>query len=347
MAGSIRALLYDGRTSHAAQVGIRLEQRATGAVLSIDGHDPEPDIPVAQLTIGERVGNTNRCLKLPLGRSLEVLDNAQFDAALSATGLRTAEEPIRRLEVRWRYALIAGISAALLAVGFLRFGLPAMAARAIHYIPAGVDAFIAQDTLRILDATTFAPSKLTPERKAHLTALFSEVTHDAGPGSEHFRLVFRAGGRIGPNALALPSGVVVLTDELVAVARSDDELRGVFAHEVGHLVNRHAMRMLVQGSASALLLAGIFGDASAASSLGAVAPTVLVSSAYSRDFERQADEFAFQWMSSHQVSPRHLGDLLARLGKQKPGEEAGGYLASHPELEERIRAADRPQTPQR
>jgi Zn-dependent protease with chaperone function len=346
VAGPVRALLYDGRTSHAEQVFLALESRAGTLLLLIDGHDPDPGTPVSQLTIGERVGNTNRCLKLPLGRSLEVLDNEQFDAALSDKGLRTAEEPIRRLELRWRYAVIAGISATVIAVGFLRFGLPAIAARAVRYIPPGVDAFIAQDTLRILDATTFSPSNLSSDRKEQIRALFAEVTRDAGPGSEHFRLEFRAGGAVGPNALALPSGIVVLTDELVVLAKNDDELRGVFAHEVGHLVNRHAMRMLVQGSASALLMVGIFGDASAASSLTAVAPTVLVSSAYSRDFERQADEFAFHWMTVHGVSPRHLGDLLARLGKEKPG-EAGGYLASHPELEERIRAANHPHSPSR
>lgn len=159
----------------------------------------------------------------------------------------------------------------------------------------------------------------------------------AAAGSSSYRLEFRDGGSIGANALALPSGVVVLTDQLEQLATSDDQLRGVFAHEVGHLVNRHAMRMLVQSSASTLFLVGLLGDASAVSSLATAAPSVLVSAAYSRDFERNADAFAFRWMSAHRVDPQALGELLLRLDAQQGGDQ-GGYLASHPALRERLKA---------
>lgn len=334
----VRALRYDGRTSHARPVVLELEAH-TDPTLLVRADGISHRIATAQIGIGERVGNTHRYLALPDGGSLEILDNEAFDELLRASGLRTAEEPIRALEGRWRTAIVAGLVAALLSIVFLRYGLPALAVRAVRFIPPAVDRFIAQDTLRLLDKTTLSASDLTPKRQDHIRALFAEVTRDAGPDAGHYKLEFRTGGALRANALALPSGVVILTDELVALSKDDDELRGVFAHEVGHLVNRHAMRMLVQSSASTLLLIGIFGDVSAASSLTAVAPTVLVSSAYSRDFERQADKFAFDWMSAHGVAPRHLGELLRRIGTSQAG-GGGGYLASHPDLEERVRAAE-------
>ena len=221
---------------------------------------------------------------------------------------------------------------------FLKYGVPALATRALRVIPPGVDAVIGTDTLRFLDRSTFKPSNLTPVRQAQLRELFAEVTAGASPDSKHFRLELRRVGSIGANALALPSGIVVLTDELEHLAKNDDELRGVFAHEVGHLVNRHAMRMLLQSSATALLLVGILGDVSGVSSLVTAAPTVLVNAAYSRDFEREADGFAFRWMSQHGVAPERLGDLLKRLAVAQSGDQ-DGYLASHPDLGERIRAA--------
>jgi len=284
------------------------------------------------------VGAVNRLLQFSDGGSLEVLDNLEFDRALDAAGARTAEAPIRRLESRWRYAVLAILATLIGTAAFLKYGAPALASRALGVIPPGVDAVIGADTLRFLDRSTFKPSNLTPLRQAQLRGLFAEVTAGASPDSSHFRLELRRGGSIGANALALPSGIVVLTDELEHLAKNDDELRGVFAHEVGHLVNRHAMRMLLQSSATALLLVGILGDVSGVSSLVTAAPTVLVNAAYSRDFEREADEFAFRWMSRHAVAPERLGDLLKRLALAQGGDQSG-YLASHPDLGERLRAA--------
>jgi Zn-dependent protease with chaperone function len=296
------------------------------------------NVSLTRLGMGARVGETHRLLQLEDGGSIEVLDNGAFDTALEAIGAAAPESSLRKLESRWLYAALALLALVFGTVGFLRFGIPALATHALRYIPPRVDELIGADGLRILDRSTFRPSKLTADRRRQLEAIFAEIARGASPESEHYRLEFRGGGRIGPNAIALPSGIVVLTDELEHLARNDDELRGVFAHEIGHLVHRHAMRMLVQNSASALLMVGILGDVSGVSTLVTAAPTVLVNAAYSRDFEREADAFAFRWMSQHSIAPEQLGELLARLSAQVGG-GSGGYLASHPDLRERVRAA--------
>ncbi len=57
-----------------------------------------------------------------------------------------------------------------------------------------------------------------------------------------------ANGRaVGANAFALPSGIVVMTDELVELAKTDDELVAVLAHEIGHVRGRHALRQTAAG----------------------------------------------------------------------------------------------------
>jgi Zn-dependent protease with chaperone function len=339
-APAIRARLYDGRTAVARDAILALSGAGAHAQLQVRAAGHEQLLLLRQVTIGERVGATNRLLGLPDGASLEVLDNPAFDAALQGCGVRTAEQGIGRLENRWRYALIIGTSALVAVVLFLKFGLPALSTRAVALIPPSADAYIGQDTLRVLDKATFKPSGLAAARQAQLRREFAEITHDYPWSGTPPVLVFRTGGSIGANAIALPSGVVVLTDELVAVSKDDDELRGVLAHEVGHVVHRHAMRMLVQSSASTLILAGVFGDVSGAAPLTAAAPAIVVNAAYSRDFERQADDFAFQWMARHRISPAHLGDLLERL-RDSHGGDSAGFLASHPDIAERVRAAHR------
>jgi Zn-dependent protease with chaperone function len=335
---SARAYFYDGLTSGALPATVALVNTGGGQSLRIQLTDAAQTIPLEQVSIGERVGSTNRILGLQSGGSLEILDNLEFDVALEFAGVRTPESSIRRLESRWPYAVLAALATLIGSAAFLRYGMPPLAAHVVRFIPTRVDALVARDTLRLLDRTTFSASALSADRQAQLRALFAGVTQDAQASGIHFDLQLRKGGAVGANALALPSGVVILTDELVAVSHDDDELRGVLAHEVGHLVNRHAMRMLVQSSGTTLLLLAVFGDVSSAASLAAAAPAVLVSSAYSRDFERQADAFAFQWMALHDISPARLGDLLARLAAAHGG-RTEGYLASHPDMQERVDAA--------
>ena len=336
---AIRARLYDGRTSAGALAQLKFIRSDGNPYLALRLDDEDTLVALSNVSIGDRVGSIPRLLQLSDGRSLEVLDNSAFDQALQGIGSEGVEPVIRRLEKRWRYAAVAVFVIIVGTLGFIRYGAPMLAERALQFIPPTVDSAIGADSLAVLDQILFKPSALKGDRQAQLQRIFAEVSAGASPESDHFRLKLRGGGAIKANAIALPSGIVVLTDELEQLAVNDDELRGVFAHEVGHLVNRHAMRRLLQSSSAALLLGGIFGDVSGVSGLVTAVPTVLVDSAYSREFEREADEFAFRWMAQHNIVPVEFGNLLTRLTKSE-GENGGGYLASHPSLRERVQAAE-------
>ena len=135
----------------------------------------------------------------------------------------------------------------------------------------------------------------------------------------------------------MPGGIVVMTDELVELAESDAEIMAVLAHEVGHLYGRHSLRILLQNSLSALLIAGLTGDISNITALSAAVPTVLMQAKYSRDFEREADDFAFEYLEGRSVSTNALSDLLLRL-EQSDSDDGGGipgWLSSHPPSRER------------
>ena len=55
-------------------------------------------------------------------------------------------------------------------------------------------------------------------------------------------------------------GTVLVTDELVELAKNDDEIISVLAHEIGHLQRRHALRMALESSAIAVLASAYLGD---------------------------------------------------------------------------------------
>jgi len=328
------AKYYDGRSTAATPVVAELRPGDDGRVLlHLHGLDQPCAFPQSVLRPHARVGRSSRMVELPDGAWLEFGSRDPFDVVPEPTVAGAAGHLLVALEKRWSVALVAlAISVAAIWLG-VQFGVPALAARATAIVPAAVDAEIGASGLELLDERTFAPTELPAARQGELRRAFDAMAGDLavqGP----LRLEFRRGGQLGANALALPAGIVVVTDELVLLAQHDDELRAVFAHEIGHVVHRHSMRMLLQGSTSALLMLVLVGDLSVAGSLAASIPTVLVHAAHSRDFEREADRYARDWMRSAGIPASRLGDLLARLEAQdrRPG---WSYLSTHPRTEER------------
>ena len=107
------------------------------------------------------------------------------------------------------------------------------------------------------------------------------------------------------------------------------------------------LRLVMQSSASVLLIAMMTGDLSMLTSLAAAAPAFLVQASYTRDFEREADDFALAWLRQNDIPPEMFGAILQRLedSRRKDG-KAGGkdegisdYLSTHPSTRERVERA--------
>ena len=108
---------------------------------------------------------------------------------------------------------------------------------------------------------------------------------------------------------------------------------------------RHIVRQLLQGSVVAVVAMSLVGDVSSAAAFVGGAPA-LATLAYSRDLERQADEYAFTLLRRHGISPGAFAALLQRLGASRGSREsAAAFLSTHPlsaERIERAKAAARP-----
>jgi predicted Zn-dependent protease len=145
--------------------------------------------------------------------------------------------------------------------------------------------------------------------------------------------------------MALPAGIVVITDGLVQLAKSDDELTAVLAHELGHVQGRHLLRHVLQNSVATLLMATVTGDILSVTSLSATLPTALIDAKFSRDFEREADDAAVADLSKEGIPVSSYTAILQRLQAQldaKTKDAAKGekpyhnYLSTHPATRERI-----------
>lgn len=335
---SVQALYFDGRSARAYKVQLIL----AGRVLTVEGDGIMRQDGVDGLRVSEPLGAAPRLIKFADGAHCEVSDHAALGALLDAGGHH--DGLVVRLQKRWRWAFASVVIAVTAVAVAYRWGLPAVSEWIAYKLPDSALVQMGQSTLMILDTSVFAPSKLAPKRQHELGAAFDRLYVPNGIQTEH-TITFRDGRRVGANALALPDGTIVLTDQLVKLAANDEEILAVLAHELGHLELRHSLRMLIQGSIVAAVMAWYIGDVS---SVAAGLPTLLLQSGYSRDHEREADAYAAKLLKQNGISPQRLGDMLERLEKSHapkgtaqacdddPG--FGDYLSSHPATRERIRA---------
>ncbi|UCE89078.1 MAG: M48 family metallopeptidase [Pseudomonadota bacterium] len=333
----IGAGYYDGRTSRRTEV--RVVFYRSGEV-RLAGPDIEQTFRLKDLTISPRVGNTPRTIELSGGAKCETLDNDAVDAVLKEQGAAGAHGLVHRLESRWRYVAVALIFTVAFVWGFVTYGIPSLARQVAFAVPPEVDDALGSGTLQAMDEVFFAESQLDAVTRERFVKRFTTMTQGLDDGHA-YQLEFRASEEIGANAFALPSGIIVVTDELVQIAEDDDEVVGVLAHEIGHVVHRHGLRTVLQDSAVALLLAVMTGDIASSSSLAAALPAALAHAKYSREFETEADDYAWHYMREHNIPAEHFAAILTRMGEGEGDEEqeAGieDYLSSHPVTAERVK----------
>jgi Zn-dependent protease with chaperone function len=204
-------------------------------------------------------------------------------------------------------------------------------------MPLNITDSASKQVLRIFDQRFFRPSTLDDGRKEELTSLFGKtVSRIDASHARSYSIVFRRGMMIGANAFALPSGIIVITDELVALSANDDELMGVFAHEIYHVKERHALRSILQGTGVFLLATLLTGDVTSIANFASFLPALLIEKGYSRDFERDADREAASLLISLGKGTRPFQDILSRIDASHPRTLKLGVFSTHPETVHRI-----------
>ncbi len=327
---------YDGRTSAPRQAVLRFD---VDRVVCLSLADGERSYSVSEIRIRDRIGaKSPRVIEFPDGALAHVSPDAEADAQLDAIGGR-GRGFLRRLESHWPHALAALAVCVLLVAAFVRYGLPALAAVVAKRIPLHIERQIGTETLQQLDEIWFRPTSLDEARSRQLQDAFqTRVASQAGFGVP-LQLEFRSSKLMGPNAFALPGGIVVVTDELVDFAKHDDEILTVLVHEVGHVVGRHSLRQGLEGLGITLLMTALTGDLSGPASIAAALPALLLQSGYSRRDEREADTHAFAWCDANGVPCTRMTDLLLRIDAEYGGMELPTLLSTHPSSSERVQGA--------
>lgn len=169
-----------------------------------------------------------------------------------------------------------------------------------------------------------------------------------------------------PNAYAFGDGTILISTGLLALAESRDELMGVLAHEMSHIVLKHPQIQVIveqdiaekeerrarRKAAATSILAGVAAGMNTANNpesasywgwwaasvssqahyeyqARAVQNTAVSSAQYDRLFERQADFAATQWLRESGYDVAALGRLLSRFPESRVADTSTHDAPSH------------------
>lgn len=142
------------------------------------------------------------------------------------------------------------------------------------------------------------------------------------------------------NAVSLPGGYVYVFKDLMKMADSDDELAAVLAHEVGHIVGRHSMKLLQAEWGYNILTIVSVATKSAQVAGGAQLAYMHILMGYSQEMEMEADQMGARYAKRAGYNPDGMISFLKKLEKKNKKEKARplSYFRTHPYTASRIKA---------
>jgi len=143
------------------------------------------------------------------------------------------------------------------------------------------------------------------------------------------------------NAFAVPGGYIYVSNTLVELAQSDDELASVLGHEIGHIVAKHSIKRLQASLGAALVqvLLAAGGQRDARTARGAHVALGHLFLAHARQDELQADTLAVRYLQRAGFNPEGALTFLERMQvhQRKEPSRSFSYVRTHPHFDDRIR----------
>lgn len=320
----------DGESLHSSRVIARVSD---DGLLHVIGKDFVVSAPARSVRASTRLGRLPYVLRLPQGGVLELAFSPETEALIekrrhSGRLMRV----VRWLETRAATTTILLVLLAASLVALLRSGETWLAQRAAERVPTNVEAEAGLMGYAVL-AQIFQPSELDADAQLRLQRAMERLKQ---AGKFHLTPVLKVVRLGAPNAITLPGGIVIVTDELVRLAANDDELAALIAHELGHSEGRHGLQTVLRDHTALALVSLLTGDRSQVSSFAGTLPLQLLQAGYPTEFETEADAYAVDLLQRAGINPRALVLLQQRLEKNRRAtDDAFSYLATHPASAER------------
>ncbi len=235
-----------------------------------------------------------------------------------------------------RRALLAwGLVAVGAALSIVFVGAPLLADQLAEMIPPESEQALGESlandiVLNGIPALEIAPGACAAP--AGLVALDKMTERLERVADSHVPLNVRVLNSPVVNAFALPGGQIFLMKGLLQSAGGPDEVAGVLAHEIGHVVALDPTRSALRGAASGVVVAYVLGDV-VGGLAGAGLVSAVIDARYSREAEAGADRIAIDILSKADMPIGPFAEFFAQL-RDEYG-DGGSFMDSHPVNSER------------
>jgi predicted Zn-dependent protease len=159
------------------------------------------------------------------------------------------------------------------------------------------------------------------------------------------------------NALALPGGHIVIFQGLINKTERPEELAGVLAHEIQHVLKRHSTKSILRALASQMFITVMVGDINGMMDGAIGIAEELNGLKLSRNMETEADSEGMKMVIAAGIDPQGTVTMFQKLAQveiemqkmldnaleRKPkaeGQEENSwldYFSTHPQGEDRIK----------
>jgi predicted Zn-dependent protease len=228
-----------------------------------------------------------------------------------------------------RIALLVG-GGILLVAALWVWALPALVVAGASLVPVAVEEQLGESV-----AAALAPESRRCQDPGVLAAVdrIVRTLERTAPSPYRYRVFVLDDPVV--NAFAAPGGFVVVHRGLLERTTSPEDLAGVLAHEMQHVIQRHSVRAMLRSLGIRVFAAWVLGDAGALASLGAE----LGEMAYMRGDETSADREGMRMLQRARIDPNGLVRLMGILQAESGGEiGAMRYFSTHPASAERAAA---------
>ncbi len=209
---------------------------------------------------------------------------------------------------------------------------------------------VSQQQLDQLGAQAFAQAKASKaqssdsRQNAYVRCVVSAITREL-PAQAQAQWETAVFADQSPNAFALPGGKVGINTGIFTVAKNQDQLAAVIAHEIGHVISRHHDERITRqmGAQAGLGILGALigsqygeGAAQATSQVGGAAAQGLILLPNNRVQESEADVVGQQLMARAGFDPQQAVNLWENMISASGGARAPEFLSTHPDPRARL-----------
>ncbi len=214
-------------------------------------------------------------------------------------------------------------------------GVPALAGPITHFIP-----YEWEQTLGHALFNEIAPNHThctDPRIQEKVDAVLSSLVTQINPTPPEIQVTIV--DQPIRNAVALPGGTIIIFRGLLEKTESPEELAGVLAHEIQHILQRHGMRLLVQNMTLGLIIGALTGDVSGIMAFVLEGAHALQSLSYSRTAEEEADKKGIGLLLKTGINPMGMVSFFEYIQSKshdRDYDRLSQYLSTHPLPQDRL-----------